>query len=116
MWGRDWVQVNGRVIAARPKPGWEKRHTYASSAVHQYVVEYRLDDGEQQEAEFELGVPMTDADWMFPGKGSKVPLLVHPGSGKVKLDTKAVKRNREAARRADQSAGDAEFEAARRKR
>ncbi|HEY2161788.1 MAG TPA: hypothetical protein VGH24_10805, partial [Solirubrobacteraceae bacterium] len=68
MWGRDWLEVSGRVIAVRPKPGWQKRQTFESAATHQYVVEYRLDEGETQTAEFELGVPMTDASWVFPGK------------------------------------------------
>jgi hypothetical protein len=116
MWGREWLHVNGRVIAARPKPNWQRRHQYESSAPHQYVVEYRLDGGEPQRAEFELGVPMTDANWVFPGKGAKVPLLVQSGSGEVKLDTKAIRHNREAARSADEAASNADFEAARHKR
>jgi hypothetical protein len=83
---------------------------FESAATHQYVVEYRLDGGEAQTAEFELGVPMTDANWAFPEKGATVPLLVQPGSGKVKLDTKAIRRDRDAARKAKQAADDAAFE------
>jgi hypothetical protein len=48
---------------------------------------------------------------VFPGEGAKVPLLVHSASGEVKLDTKALKRDREAARKAEQATSDAEFEA-----
>jgi len=102
-------KVKGRVLAVRAKPNWQRFHEFASSAPHQYVVEYHDEEGILQKAEFEQSVPALDANWVFPTKGQKVPLLVHH-SGKVELDTRGIKHEREAARANERAADDAAFE------
>ena len=84
---RKWEPLEGRIVTSRTA------HVSMSERGHrtvqnEYVVEYSVDGGEPQRVKLEqvayrLGGAMK---MINPPDGSKVPLLLHRRSGKVRFD------------------------------
>ena len=106
MFGRKWERLEGRVVAS------EIANVSTSERGHRtttwrYVVEYSVDGGEAQRAEVKQATYFTGTPKMInPPEGSRVPLLLHRRSGKVRFDAddprineKAVYEREQAGRR-----------------
>ncbi|MDQ3936287.1 MAG: hypothetical protein M3340_16835 [Actinomycetota bacterium] len=86
MFGRKWEPIEGRVIAsAVAKVSMSERGHRTTQ--HEYVVEYSIDGGEPQRAKIKQVAYWRGTMKMInPPDGSKVPLLLHRRSGKVRFD------------------------------
>lgn len=81
--GKNWTKIDGKVLAS-------KRHSSrgsASGAIAQmeYVVEFSQ-DGTDTRVELVQVMSLNGFMMIDPPVGSEVPLLLDPGSGKVKFD------------------------------
>ena len=103
----DWKPVTGQVLASREKPNWTKWHANDPFAPMEYVVEYAADDGSSKRTT----LLEQRGKIIRPSIGDTVPLLLDRKSGKVKWDLKNPALDARAARKADEAAENAEFEA-----
>ena len=87
MFGRTWEPIEGRVVTStvyRIYGGGEGRRTETR---WKYVVEYRP-PGSAEPVRVELKQAWRFNKQINPSDGAKVPLLIDPGSGKVRFDWK----------------------------